>query len=409
MSSKQRGSSAVFAPLTLSEVEERAVIDEAALIIKCTLVQETEFRRCGGKPDRAVWKQVRVEDGLSVYKQRGGPGSLFKSSLSDFQVDSEISAPELLTSVRSDDSSRWRQSSFDISNSSSSSSDASDYKVPAMLALGHIDGKLEDVMLGVYDGDDHAWRVRTALLRDKFEQAQILAAIRTPTCDSPFNFLGVKWFSIEYPPVVGSFLLKRDMLIIESLGIANDENGDKYGYSLLHDFRHPYIPELSDQGIVRGNINLCFIFRQETPTRVSVYARGFIDGGGEMPKSLGIIIASMSILSNTNAVETSYARKLAWLVTSQASQRHRTQEKQATSTSCHSCEKTPLLRGLHGCHACGFRFCSKCTVHRKVVLGRQEIAVHSFSFCFACVLQAKEMSPVDVARATLVPPTQEGD
>ncbi|TMW61375.1 hypothetical protein Poli38472_012566 [Pythium oligandrum] len=399
-------STTTFAPLRLSEIEERAIADDAALHIKRTLVQEAEFRRRGGKVNGSEWKQVRVQDGLHIYKQR----RVSRAGLMN-DGDSEVSSPELLASVHNDDSSRWRHSLFDVLETStstgSSGSDSGDSKVPAMLAAGHIEGKLEDAMLGVYDGDDHAWRVRAALLKDKFEQALILATIQHPTYDKPFNFLGVKWFSIEYPPVVGNFIQKRDMLVTEALGIDTDDNGEEYGYAWFHDFRHPSVPELTDQGMIRGKTSLCFIFRQASPTRISLYARGSIDGGGEIPKGLAIVIAATSIISNTETVKTSYSRKLSWLVTSQTRQRHLMHEKHVSSGSCHACERIPMLRGLFGCHACGFKFCSKCYVERKIVLGREDLALHSLSFCFNCVLQAKELSPVDVARATIVPQTKD--
>ncbi|TMW61376.1 hypothetical protein Poli38472_012567 [Pythium oligandrum] len=398
--------STIFPPLKLSATEERAIADEAALIIQRTLVQEAEFQRQGGKVDQREWKQVRVEDGLAVYKQRKVPHA---DDLAELELEPEISAPELLSNAHSEHSgSRWRFSSFDIhefsaTTSGSSSNGSSGSKVPMMLAAGHIEGNLEDAMLGIFDGDDLAWKVRAALLKDRFEQAHILATIRAPTDDEPFNFLGIKWFSIEYPPIVGSFIQKRDTLVIETQGIATDENGEQYGYSLFHDFRHPSLPELKELGMLRSKITMCFVFRQSTPTRVTLYARGFVDGGGDLPKGLGIAITAMSILSNANAVETSYARKLAWLVNARVSRRRLTQEKQASSSNCHSCGKTPLFRDFNGCHVCGCSFCSKCTVHRKVVLSWHDATVHSLSFCHACVLEAKNLSPVDYARAVIVP------
>ncbi|TMW61377.1 hypothetical protein Poli38472_012568 [Pythium oligandrum] len=400
----------VFRPLNLSASEERAIADEAGLVIQRTLTQEAEFRKQGGRINLREWKQVRVEDGLAVYKQRKVPRTGYSSSMTDIDGDQEVSVPELLsnTAQSAHSGNRWRFASMDLLEfattiSSSSGSNSGDSRVPAMLAAGHIEGKLEDAMLGIFDGDEHAWKVRAGLIKDKFDEAQILATIRAPSEDEPFNFLGIKWFSVEYPKVVGSFIQKRDTLVMEALGIGIDENGGKYGYSLLHDFRHPNLPELKELGMLRSKLSMCFIFRQTSPTRVSLYSRGFVDGGGDLPKSIAIAITALSIVSNANAVETAYSRKLAWLVNSQAPQRRIAREEQRQSSSCRSCDKTPKLRGLTECHACGFSFCTKCTVHRKVVVGKHDTSVHSLSFCFGCVLQAKGLSPVEIARVTYVP------
>ncbi|TMW61402.1 hypothetical protein Poli38472_012593 [Pythium oligandrum] len=399
------------AVLELSPAEERAVHDEVWDVIYHTLECEDAFNRNGASVDRKTWKQVRANDNLRVYKHRKQPTqNSFESSRETFSTDC-IAAPELLSPQDVNISSgQWRMSLFSNISGSSGTSESSvgeDPTAPELLCVGYVEGDVNDLTYGAYDGDDVAWRIRSTYLRDKLADARFLARIETPTDEEPFRFLGVKWFAIEYPPVVGSFIAKRDTLVIEATGTAVDQRGMPYSYYALQDFKHPILPEKTAPNVVRIHSSFCFISRQVTPERIAVYARGRMDVGGDLMKSVGLAIASISIASTANAVETSYNKKLVWLMAQQETQRRLTLASPIPGPvpACDSCLKPGggiLARGLTNCQVCGHIFCSKCSVTKKLVVDVTEGSLRPLTFCFGCVLEAKQLSPVQVARATLV-------
>ncbi|TMW61399.1 hypothetical protein Poli38472_012590 [Pythium oligandrum] len=410
---RQLSAQSAYHSLELSPGEEQNVIVDVASILHRTLALEAEFRRQGSQVNHKQWKKVNSIDDFHVYKQR-------KMANNDPQretfVEEDISAPQLM-SMREHLSKRSSEISLfpddlehtTTSTISSGSSNCDESHVPNIMCSGMVDGRLEDFMYGVYDGDDMAWKVRTAYIKDKFADARILATIRAPTHDDPFRFLGIKWFSTEYPPLVGTFIQKRDVLVMEATGIAKDDNGVPFGYYVMHDFHHPRLPERKDLGVVRIKFNLCFINRQIKPDRIGQYARGHVDFGGELPASMGVSITAISLASTANSVETAYLKKLAWLMTQQQSQRRMTHDRHAprAPSVCHSCQKSSsgiLSRGLTNCHVCSQPFCSKCTVEKKLVVDTiaTQLTLKPLSFCFGCVLKAKQLHPVEMARATNV-------
>ncbi|TMW61398.1 hypothetical protein Poli38472_012589 [Pythium oligandrum] len=400
-----------FHSLRLSSEDELAVIQQASAVLHQTLALETEYRRQGAKVDTKEWKKVSTIDDFHVYKQRRrARREADAKSLRGTVIEEEEIAPPELFSMREDLSSKhWRISVDDTlentAASSSSSGDCGDERrVPRILCAGNVEGTLEDFMYGVYDGDDVAWRVRTAYIKDKFADARILATIHAPTEDDPCRFLGIKWFSTEYPPLVGTFIQKRDVLVIEAMGITKDEHGVPYGYYLMHDFHHPSLPSRTDSGVVRLKFNLCFINRQVSSDRIGQYARGHVDPGGSLPSSVSVAIAAISLASTANSVETAYNKKLSWLMTQQQHTRRSTLSSAPTSV-CASCKKSSmglLSRGPTNCHVCGLSHCSKCTVERKLVVDiyAPQVTLRALPFCFGCVLRAKQLVPMDLARVT---------
>ncbi|TMW61403.1 hypothetical protein Poli38472_012594 [Pythium oligandrum] len=400
--------------LQLTPEEEQAVKEEVSGLLGRSLAREAEFRRRGGHISKKEWKQVLVNDSFRIYKQRKVPRPT--SDPSDEVNEGGIKAPELLSmrACNAIDKNAWLTSFSDEeeeSTTSSGSNNSDDPQVPALMCAGYLEGTLEDAIFGSYDGDETMWRVRTAYMKDKFADARIIATIDSPTYDQPFRFLGIKWFEMANPAILGTFIHRRDTLVIEAMGIAVDDRGERYGYYLLHDFRHPRLPELTELGIVRNSLSMCYISRQVTPDRVGMYAYGHLDVGGDLLKSVGISIAATSIAATANSVETSFSKKLAYLLSQHECQRRVTLDQPALTSSCHSCQRSPsgiLSRGLTPCQACRYSFCSKCCVDRKIVydVSGSEAELHSVPFCFGCVLQAKQLSPIEVARATLIPKPQ---
>ncbi|TMW61404.1 hypothetical protein Poli38472_012595 [Pythium oligandrum] len=395
---------AMLPKLDLTRGEQEAIQLEARAVIDRALVLEAEFRRRGGAINQKKWKEVMARDNFHVYKRR-------KSSRhGKFVLDDEIKLPELMSMRAHDDVSRraWFQSFTNETDSTTSSRESVDdiEAPPIITCAGYVEGKLEDVIYGAYDGNEAEWKLRSAYLKDKLSEARILATIEGPTHEDPCRFLGIKWFSTEYPPGLGVFISKRDSLVIEAIGITTDSQGERHGYLVVHDYYDPRIPELTDYGIIRNKLSVCFLSRQVTPDRVAIYGCAFLDLGGNLPSSVAISIGALTLVSTANTVDASYNKKLVWLMNQQQAQRRMTKDQLALPrvSSCHSCHKIPRLRGLTPCCACAREFCSACAVERRLVVDaptdHRDVTWRNLKFCFACILRAKELPAVHVARVT---------
>ncbi|TMW61368.1 hypothetical protein Poli38472_012559 [Pythium oligandrum] len=285
-----------------------------------------------------------------------------------------------------------------------------DPRVPMLVAAGKVEGKLEDIVFGSLNCDEASWRLRSTYMKDKLADARILSTILGPTEEDPYRFLSVKWFMRERKKsVITPLVYNRDFLVIEATGLTVDEYGVPHGYYLLHTFKHPSLPELTDLKIVRCNISLCYISRQISANRVQIFGRGFVDPGGDLLQGISDALAAEAMLSTANVAETSYAKKLMWLITQErstnAQQRHQHAQSMAAKR-CEACKKhVRFLSGsLSFCQVCGKCVCSKCTIPRKLVvdISMGGITERVLPFCFACVLEAKETPPRQVAIDTVV-------
>ncbi|TMW61395.1 hypothetical protein Poli38472_012586 [Pythium oligandrum] len=394
-----------FGTLKLTREEEFAVRQQASEVIQRALALEIEYRRQGAQVDVEEWKKVSRVDDFHVFKQRRRARRRSDPPARQDTTSSEdIGIPELF-SVREDSGKQWRESvsnesEISLSRSPSSGSSGDELRVPEMMCTGNLEGRLEDFMYGVYDGEDESWRLRAAYTKDTLEDARILATLERPTQDDPFRFLGIKWFSMEYPPVVGAFIQKRETLVAHSTGMTMDDQGDPYGYYMMDNFVHSSLPERSESGRVRNKFRLCLIYRQLTMDRIGVFARSYVDAGGSLSPSLTITRAALSLSSITNGVETAHSKKLAWLMERERGRRRSTATADQSSV-CQSCHKGALgllSRSMTDSHVCGQLFCGKCIVERKLIvdMDASQLTPRALPFCLACVLRAKQLSSVDL-------------
>ncbi|KAF1780072.1 START-like domain [Phytophthora cactorum] len=131
-------------------------------------------------------------------------------------------------------------------------------KLPAILSVGRVEGKLDDMMYGV-----------ASYVHD-FDGAAVLSTIVEPTVDEPFNSVVVKWMEMDIPLRRTGVVQNRDYVYLECTGFVHMANGDRAGYHFLHSIDFPQIPKLSNR--VRGDLSICGFFRQVGPN-VSMYAR----------------------------------------------------------------------------------------------------------------------------------------
>ncbi|TMW61411.1 hypothetical protein Poli38472_012602 [Pythium oligandrum] len=386
--------SSAIPKLNLTPEEQQVAADEVAAVLAETLEIEREFLAESGPLDKRQWKEVKSRDDFRVFKERRrvrGTGAT-------------TSGPQpLLPGIDIEDSRVTKTRSTISSAGDGVVSSIKEPHVPMIVAAGHLEGQIEDVIYGSVAGDEISWRLRTTYMKDKFADAKIVATIKEPTRENPYDYLAIKWFVREHPPMLSLFVQPRDFLVIEATGYTVDKYGQRHGYYIIHEFHHPALPELKELGVYRCKMSLCFISRQVNPSKVHIFARGFVDPKGDLAHGVTVALTAEAMLSTAHCCDSSYAKKLTWLMSKHRLQRQqqRQQQQLVESASCQSCQKTSgfLKASLTTCHLCGCIFCSRCTVQRKIIIDVSTggVTERSFPFCHGCILRAKQQSPYDVA------------
>ncbi|KAE8970157.1 hypothetical protein PR002_g27202, partial [Phytophthora rubi] len=285
-----------FPPLDLTKEQQAALIQEAQAVVRETLEENEAFLAGGSKFSSAKWRLVRARDGLNVYRERRPAASTLDKQLSGLVSPGSHSA-----TWSTGDRSRagMEQSTMSTDMESSTSSVLARSKLmqrPVMVLHGTVDGSLDDCMFGTFASTDEAWKWRSSHINDRLDDARILATIRKPTHDDPFQFLGIKWFAKERPAVLSSIMQQRDYLIMEATGLTKDSRGKKVGYYLMHSIALPGVPELTDLGIIRAKLSLCFIDRQKGPGKVEKYCRNYSDPGGKIMDRVAAAVGAEAII-----------------------------------------------------------------------------------------------------------------
>ncbi|KAE8988788.1 hypothetical protein PF005_g19850 [Phytophthora fragariae] len=355
-----------FPAVNLSKEKQAALIDEAATVVRETIAANEEFLACGATFQDSRWKLLRAKEGLSVYRQRRSKPTVLDKGPSPSSPQSKSSSWSFRRRGRAGSDTRWT----DREASPTGNSIQDKLKRPGvslMVLHGTVDGSLADCMFGTFASSNQAWMWRSSHVNDRLDDARILATIRKPTKNDPFRFLGIKWFAKEHPPVLSGIVQQRNFLIMEATGLTRDSRGETVGYFLMHSVSLPEVPVLSDMGIVRGNLSLCFIDRQSGPGKVELYCRGFSDPCGEMLDRVSVAIASEALICAVGVVDYAYIKKLTWLMKHKGVSQQR-EDRTPRPTRCSNCCKSFAKFALTGaasgapCQICRRVVCGKCSL-----------------------------------------------
>ncbi|EGZ18850.1 hypothetical protein PHYSODRAFT_501131 [Phytophthora sojae] len=367
-----------FPPVNLSKEAQAALIEEAETVVRETIAANEEFLAGGATFQDPRWKLVRAKEGLSVYRQRP---------------------------PKSGDT-RWKDTDGEASPPGSSVQDKLRRPGVSLMVLhGTVDGSLADCMFGTFAASNQAWMWRSSHLNDRLDDARILATVRGPTQSDPFRFLGIKWFAKEHPSVLSGIVQQRDFLTMEATGLTRDSKVEVVGYYLMHSVSLSEVPELSNMGIVRGNVSLCFIDRQSGPGKVELYCRGFSDPCGAMLDRVSVAIASDALICAAGVVDYAYVKKLTWLMKEKGvTQQHGTRA--SRPSHCSNCCKSFTRFALTGvgsgapCHICRRVVCGKCSLVKKMTVDVSDtgsVKQCALRFCVGCLIEAKEKSVWELA------------
>ncbi|KAG6616294.1 Peroxisomal membrane protein 4 [Phytophthora cinnamomi] len=138
---------------------------------------------------------------------------------------------------------------------------------PSLLLLGTVDGTVEDVMYGVVAPTDAALKIKSRCVNDGMLDTKMLCELVETTVEDPFRHVGIKW----------KLYHGRDYVSLDATGVVHSSMGERFGYNLAHSVAFSELPDFKDYGVLRGNMSVCSLYKQKTPTTVECYVRGFFD------------------------------------------------------------------------------------------------------------------------------------
>ncbi|KAL4106533.1 hypothetical protein PRIC1_004584 [Phytophthora ramorum] len=413
----------------VSATQQQELNDMADGIIAETLHAYESFVANGRQLPRDQWKMVKSKEKVRVYRSRRG--NKLQKMHSQSHDEKDPSRPRLMSASAMEHHQRQaaaygRPYAYDddeplpdeeISTTThSSSSGAGSFSlfedsvlakvkpshVPLIVASGQIDGTVEDVAFGGLANTKHAWLVRNSYIHnDHFDDRKIVATLHEPTEEDPFRSVTIKWGTADY----GGFTTRRDLLYLESQGMAFDSDGERIFYYIIHSIGMDDCPRLDlSHNIIRVQLSVSYITRQVNSDTVEMFGRGFADPGGEMMESYGVMLLARNISSSACVVECANMKKLSYLMTLR---RRSDASGIAPSSKCGVCHKAlsklgGLLQSPSGCPVCRRVTCSKCSIQRKLTVdASKDVTQKSFTFCLPCVIESKELSAWEVASACL--------
>ncbi|CAH0478542.1 unnamed protein product [Peronospora belbahrii] len=395
-----------FPELHLSKELQNELIEEAESVVRDTLAANEAFLADGAVFRDPRWKLVKTKDGLHVYHHQRTPTR--NSTESRTLQRKEQFSPPLLSETMTIDSSGASsnvETGYDLTTSVSASTVNAIMKSPKgfQVALhGTVDGNLDDAMFGTFATTSQAWMWRSSHTNDHLDDARVLAIIRGPTAQDPFRFLGVKWFVKERPAMLAGIVQQRDYLILEATGFTRDSDGEKVGYYLMHSISLPrMVPELSELGLLRGVLSLCYIDRQRSHGKVEKYCRGFSNPRGKISNKMAVPLTADSLICAAKIVDYAYIKKLTWLMKHKGNQRlsRERQTQRPRPKHCQTCNKsfTKLMLSSAAagvaCQICRRVLCGRCTVAKKMTVDVSDtgaVKQCALRFCLECLREAKE-------------------
>ncbi|GAB9466495.1 hypothetical protein Gpo141_00003867 [Globisporangium polare] len=399
-----------FPPLLLPLDDVAKLEHLADVFVRKNVSQYEAFIQQQQAVDERLWKLVKQREAVRVYAERSNSGISTRSSIM----------------------------SEDKGESTEQQQQPSTQQLPVMLVVGSVVGTLDDMMYGVVNHTLQAMRLKTSYVDDNVSDAAVLATLATPTYESPFQSLTIKWMENEQALVFKPLVRNRDFVYMETTGITQTSSGERIGFHLLHSVHFPQTCEL--EGRVRGNMSVCGIYREKpgSPNEVDVYVKGILNPGGNIMRAVVVSASADALVSAWRNVECAHMKKLAWKLrtvrrsfssasTSGGEQdtttRDNNEELSASSRlrsrkasdvgCCATCDKAPssLSRSMLGdvrkrkCNLCWKYVCSSCRVKKTlshVSAPTSKLRQREFAFCAKCISDAVATSAFSIAQREFV-------
>ncbi|KAL3659798.1 hypothetical protein V7S43_015101 [Phytophthora oleae] len=370
----------IFPTVDLPLDEAEALEDYATSVVCETRDYYYDFlTTCHGQVDASQWKKLKQHDKFALYKQYGAAAVERRSAsrLRDPQRGNEV--------------------------------------VPLMLAVGSLEGTVEDCMLGLRTPTRRSMQLKTAIVEDGYVDWTVLGELVKPTSSQPFHEVAIKWAVKAHPFLVGAVMRVRDIVYIETTGYTTitgpDGRKQPVGYHLKHSIDLPGVRELGEFNIVRAKLSYCYLYRQRSDRVVDVFLRGFVCAMGEAPESLVVSTVTEIVMSIPKNLECAKMYKLAYLL------KHATPpaKSQVNCTVCSVCKRAVKLAAsgdIHKiCSVCCARVCSGCRVVYKMVKVspyKPGVTFDKMTFCVRCTRAASDLSASLVAAHSVRDSDSEG-
>ncbi|KAL3659414.1 hypothetical protein V7S43_015685 [Phytophthora oleae] len=355
-------------PLSLDEQEALETL-AAQQVAMAEQQFDQHVQRDRSKVDRRRWKPLKTRERITVYRERSSAAFHRQCHQGRDQTD------------------------------------AQDWPLPELLAVGSLEGTLEDVVYGIHTPTAAHTMAKAVLSDDEVVDAQVLQELKGPTIAHPFRFLGLKWLVKAHPAVMGAVVLPRDIVYVEHTGIKVRPDGSKLGHFLIHSVDLTQYPELRKElGLVRAKVSSCVLLRQREndPNQVDVFMTGRVAAQGRVLDSLALLSTANGLTYFWKAGVCAQRRKLAWRL------QHKRKLPPAgalvSPSLCPLCTKG-LDRAFSSptrCEMCGVRMCSRCSVDQKLLFpgafGSKETHTVTVELCTPCITHTTEEDAMAIAR-----------
>lgn len=330
----------------------------AADVVQKTVEQEREYRYALDQQlDASKWKYIKGRRDLHAYKRLSAEG------------DSQVETSKYVM-------------------------------VPMVLAVGSVEGTLENTLYGLHCKTTDEMRTMASCTNKNLLDTAVLATLESGTDEDPHRFLSLKWRVAHTPG--GSLIKNRDVTNLEFMGTDVDQYGEKYAFHMLKSIDLPGFPEFTNSDCIRARMMLCCIFRQIAPNVVGAFCKGVFNLGGALLDVLAYNTAADTVLAISKAIDCANMKRLTTLMLIKNGTADRAgaaflsengkESIAVDDRSCHLCRRRGMRSKLglrcRACAVCAQATCSKCYVKRKVLASPKNFHVVC---CTACGIDAKTL------------------
>ncbi|KAG7394437.1 hypothetical protein PHYBOEH_005207 [Phytophthora boehmeriae] len=278
---------------------------------------------------------------------------------------------------------------------------------PSMVAIGYVDGSIEDMMYGM-SATSQADLMTGFSYKNPPRDCAVLGHLGHATPEDPFRSADFIWVLPKLPPAAKQV----DVCYLKATGVESDAIGNRYGYLVLHSVDLSECPPFDKRyKVTRAKMYFACLFREIDGGSLQVIVRGIFDLAGTIKVDFMLKHATASFITGLlNGVGIGESKKLTLLACRNQSAR-RDLAQAPTPTQCSMCSKRGHTNKLVAktvlwyvvldqCRVCGDTICSKCAedvkTHssmKRFFLGAKR-ACKEYTCCPSCVRDAKNMSGV---------------
>ncbi|RLN44254.1 hypothetical protein BBJ29_009545 [Phytophthora kernoviae] len=182
-----------------------------------------------------------------------------------------------------------------------------------LLAVGTIQGTLDDVMLGLVTQTFGEMRIRAASIASHDVSGATLANLSGPTEEDPFQSLSIQWMVGEQGWPLSMIVRPRDFVILAASGVITRANGDRIGYDLIQPASLPQCPPLP-KPMTRGKLMYGALYGEKQDGTVDVYIQLYVETMGHILDTLVMNAMWIACLGFWEAPRLAQEKKLQWCI-----------------------------------------------------------------------------------------------